>query len=424
MTWHDFISGAGGQRPMTAEDPDAGAFLPSLTQLRAFHEAASLASISRASEELRRSQSAVTQAIQRLEEDLGEPLFVRTSTGSYLTEAGQILFQRASNCFSRIETSILALRDDLGQADPQLAAVARRVTRSQIRALTAVHEYGSFAQAARHAQVSLTSLQRSARTLEKQLGRQLFNSTAFGIKTNKTGGKLAAELLLAMRELDWAAEEVRSRKGALRGTLLVGSLLLAGNPFVAIGLDRFVEDHPEARIRLIHGSYDELLAKLQGGSIDFLVGLLKNPPPVDDVVEEALASDPYVIVARRSHPLASKAKVTVDDLRAGEWIAPRPTAQRRSTFGTMFGDGEMPRYSIETHSLLTILVMLASRDRLALMTRSELAIDRRLGNVLVAIDFPLDEPPAQIGVTMRRDWEATRLQRTFLDFLRSSRIDD
>lgn len=394
--------------------------LPSLTQIRAFYEVARLASISKASDELRRSQSAVTQAIQRLEEELREDLFVRTSTGSYLTDAGAILYRRAGNCFSRIERAIADIILDGDTDAARAVSMAKRVTRAQVRALVTVHEHGSFVQAARHAQVSLTSLQRSARTLEKQLGSDLFSVTPHGARVNVKGTRLSSEFLLAAREFDYAQEEMESRRGELRGQLLVGSLLLAGNPFIAIAIDRFIADFPEARIRLVHGSYDELAAKLQGGAIDFLVGLLKNPPPFDDLKEEALGLDPYLIATARTHPLASKSEVSLGDLRAFEWIAPRPTAQRRNAFGDIFRDGALPRYSVETHSLLTILYLLARGQRIALLTRSELAIDQRLGNQLVALNFAVDKSPASLGVTTRLNWEPTNLQRTFLSYLRTT----
>jgi DNA-binding transcriptional LysR family regulator len=399
--------------------PTKRIFFPSLTQLRAFCEVARFASISRASEELGRSQSAVTQAIQNLEHELGVTLFARTSAGSYLTEPGQILSRRANKCFSRMEASLRDIMEGAAADDARIAAIVRRITGVQIRALTAVHEHGSFTQAARYVDVAITSLQRSARSLEKQVGRALFATTPYGIRTNKTGAKLSGDLLLAVRELEWAGEEISSQKGALRGQLLVGSLLQAGNPFVTIGLDRFISTHADVKIKLTHGSYDELLTKLRSGSIDFLVGLLKNPPPANDVVEESLGSDPYVIVVRRTHPLARKKRITLSDLRSFEWIAPRPSAQRRGPFEAIFKKGVPPLHSVETHSLLTILVLLGSGDRIALMTMSEFALDRQLGNQLVALDYPVNETPAEIGVTTRSDWEPTRLQRTFFDFLRS-----
>ena len=86
--------------------------------------------------------------------------------------------------------------------------------------------------------VSLASLHRAARTLEKQVSRKLFVKTAQGIATNADGAKLAIGLNLAIRELEWAYEEIQSETGALRGRLLVGSLLLAGSNYVSAGLDR------------------------------------------------------------------------------------------------------------------------------------------------------------------------------------------
>lgn len=127
---------------------------------------------------------------------------------------------------------------------------ARLVTRAQIPALSAVREHGAFAQASRHAQ---TSLHRSAGGLEKRIGAPLFTNAAEGIRTNKSGARLAGAFLPAVRELEWAGEEIRSQQGALRGRLLVGSLPLAGNQFIAARLDGFVSAHPDIRVQLTHG---------------------------------------------------------------------------------------------------------------------------------------------------------------------------
>ncbi|WP_372837154.1 LysR family transcriptional regulator, partial [Puniceibacterium confluentis] len=389
-------------------DPDREklqVFLPSLTQLRAFYEVARLTSISGAADYLRRSQSAVTQSVQKLESELGVTLFDRTSAGSYLTDMGRILESRIDRCFDRIRSAVEALLIENGDDPAPADAMARRITRAQILALTAVHEHGSFALAARHVQVSLTSLHRSARTLEKQLGRELLVNSAQGVTTNSVGGKLSNQLLLAIRELEWAAEEIRSQQGIYRGRIAVGTLLLAGNPFVAVRLDDFVTRHPGVLVQLIHGSYDELLAKLRGGSIDFLVGLLKNPPPTDDVAEEGLAKDPYVICVRNGHPLVARGSVRVEDLRAAEWISPRPSSLRRGTYEEIFSGGPLPESGVETHSLLTLLVLLERSDRMALMTRSELALNRRLGGQLTELGFAVDAVPPEIGITTRANWK-------------------
>ena len=392
-------------------------FFPSLTQLRAFSETARLGSISRASETLRRSQSAVTQAVQNLEAELDVALFARKRTGSYLTEMGEILQLRAEACFTRMEEAVQEALGDDSVLPSGASAIARRITKSQIMAIIAVNDYSSFAQAARHADVSITSLHRSARSLEQQIGRRLFRNTAQGATTNEAGYRLAANFQLAIKELEAAEQEIRFHKGMLQGRLLLGALMLAGSHFMANELSVFVPLYPRIKVSLFSGSYDVMLGKLRSGAIDFLVGLLKNPAPVDDVVEEILGYDPYVIAVGRQHPLAGKQNVKHADLVASEWIMSHGDAHRRTIVNKLL-NGATARYSIETHSLPTIFAFLASGDRMAILTRSELMLEERLGNPLVALNYVIDEPAAPIGVTLRKGWIPTRLQQEFLQFLR------
>ena len=62
-----------------------------LAELQTFLTVASERSFSRAAVKLHRTQPAVSQAIRRLEEEVDERLFDRTSKGGRLTEAGRIL---------------------------------------------------------------------------------------------------------------------------------------------------------------------------------------------------------------------------------------------------------------------------------------------------------------------------------------------
>ena len=57
-----------------------------LQDLQTFELVASERSFSKAAKKLRRTQPAVSQAIRRLEEELGERLFDRTSRNGTLTE--------------------------------------------------------------------------------------------------------------------------------------------------------------------------------------------------------------------------------------------------------------------------------------------------------------------------------------------------
>jgi len=85
-----------------------------INQLEVFLGVAHEKSFSRAAEALHRTQPAVSQAIRRLEAELGEPLFDRSSKDGTLTSAGRVLFdfaQQMMNLRRSAHTAIRELRD-------------------------------------------------------------------------------------------------------------------------------------------------------------------------------------------------------------------------------------------------------------------------------------------------------------------------
>jgi LysR family transcriptional regulator, transcription activator of glutamate synthase operon len=80
-----------------------------LRQLRAFVHVTHAGTFTRAAEELHVAQSAVSQAVGRLEAELGFELLRRTSRGVELTEAGTLVFERAREIVAGAD----AIRSDL-----------------------------------------------------------------------------------------------------------------------------------------------------------------------------------------------------------------------------------------------------------------------------------------------------------------------
>lgn len=80
-------------------------------RLRVFRAAAASKSFTRASEDLHLSQSTVSLHIQRLEQDLGSPLFLRVGRRVVLSEAGQILLDYSDRIFRDIKNAEMAVRE-------------------------------------------------------------------------------------------------------------------------------------------------------------------------------------------------------------------------------------------------------------------------------------------------------------------------
>jgi DNA-binding transcriptional LysR family regulator len=88
-----------------------------LAQLEVFLAVAREGRFSRAAEKLHRTQSAVSQSIHKLEEDIGESLLDRSSRDGRLTDAGRVLQEYAER--------LLNLRDDATGALAELRELQR-----------------------------------------------------------------------------------------------------------------------------------------------------------------------------------------------------------------------------------------------------------------------------------------------------------
>ena len=85
-----------------------------LSQLEVFLAVAHERRFSRAAEKLFRTQSAVSQTIHKLEEELGEPLFDRSSREGVLTDAGRVLQEYAEqllNLRNNAREALVELRE-------------------------------------------------------------------------------------------------------------------------------------------------------------------------------------------------------------------------------------------------------------------------------------------------------------------------
>lgn len=388
--------------------------VPSLSQLRAFVSVAESRSISRGAAQLARSQPAVTQAIANLESAFGVPLFLRQRSGLVLTDAGLTLHGRTHRYFTEVRGAVLACMAEDCTAS-RIDIIVNRLTKPLTTALLLIDEYGSIPRAAQLLHQREATLRKAVASLEAELGTKLFNRDFHGITTNHHGKLLAARLRLATRELESAREEVNARLGVENGRILAGAMMLAGNQLMTSTLERFLRSHAQASVSVMNASYDVLLDHLKRGSIDFVVGLQNRPSSEENVVERLIAADPFVLAVRRGHPLTARETVRKADLQQYDWVLSAPGAVRRDAFEMLFADTTKPIGRVETHSIVTILSLLANSDSIAILTESELQLDQQLGGRLEALHFGPLEPDSSIALTTRRGWLPTNLQAAFAE---------
>lgn len=357
------------------------------------------------------SQPAVTQAIAKLEAEAGTPLFQRTPQGLFPTQAGAVFRDRVWRALNRLDSA-------LADIAPRLAITA---TRAQLTALIATVEAQNFTLAARRLGIAQPTVHRAVTGIEGAVGRALFQRSPVGVAPTRQASALALAAQLAFAELDQAVAELAELQGREVGEIVIGSLPLARSHILPRALARFRRARPRQAIQIVDGIYADLLAGLRRGQIDLLIGALRDPLPVDDVVQERLFDDTLAILAGPGDPLLGDPAPQLAILRTRPWLVPRRGTPTRDQFETLFrrADLPLPDSIIETGSVIIMREMAQDGHHLACVSKAQAAREIERG-IVAELPFPGPPLPRPIGLTLRAGWQPTPAQQAMLDAIRAA----
>lgn len=354
------------------------------------------------------SQSALSQAVAKLEVAFAVQIFSRTSHGVAPTAAGRQLLNRTERAIAHFVEGL----PRTARAD-QYSAMGQHFSGVHVRGLLALAEVESFTHAAQRAGVSVPALHRAVRDLEKICGISLVESRGRGVGLTKAARKLVGGFTLGVSELQAALDD--SRRGNVK--LAIGAMALSRSVLLPATLAQLLETMPNAQIDIVEGSYLELVDLLRSGRIDVMVGALRENPP-RDLKQEALFSDKLTIVGRASHPLANK-KASFEDLASFPWIVARRASGLLERWRSLFDEADKPRPNapVQCGSSALIRGMLVRSNFLTLLSIDQVATEMSAGTI-VRINSTLPDTERLIGLITRKDWYPTQLHKSFIEFLR------
>lgn len=380
-----------------------------LRHLRLLLAVAETGSMSRAAARCHVTQPAVTQAITKLERLAGQALFIRRSAGMFATPAGEALVVRLRRAFDRLDTVMAELA-------PRLVMTA---TTAQLDALITSTEAESFSLAARRMGLAQPTVHRAIAQLETEAGRPLFERTANGVMVTRAAQALAMAARLAFSELEQAEVDLAELVGREVGRIVVGAMPLARSYLLPRAIARFRSRRPTLPVRALDGPYEDMMAGLRRGEVDFLVGALRDPAPIDDIEQIRLFDDTLVMVARPDHPLAGQSGLDAAALAHFPMVAAAERTPARRAFDRIFASvGGPPQSLLETGSMVLMRELLRVSDHVGCISRLQVATEIELG-ALCLLDLNLPETIRPIGLSQRRDWLPTRAQADFLAELRA-----
>ncbi|WEJ99585.1 MAG: LysR family transcriptional regulator [Candidatus Sphingomonas phytovorans] len=387
-----------------------------LRHLRALSAIAAHRSMNAAAQAVNLSQPALTQGLAKLERQLGVPLFDRHPDGVSPTEAGVLMADRATTA---VEYLTVATKPALRRGGRGFARPEQLMTASQLHALLALADAGSFVGAAAATGLSQPSLHRAVRDLEQICGVALAERRGRGVVLTTMGRRLTRGVRLAAQELAAGIAEAAGEQDS--GRIAIGAMPLSRALILPAAIAAFVQGSPRALVDVAEGSWRELVEPLRDGVIDLMIGALRDetPPGLD---QRALFTDRLVVIGRAGHPLAGKPVVTLDDLSRYGWIVGQADTPLRGHWNALFAGRPMPDAPIECGSVMVIRGVLRGSDLLTLLSPDQVAMEIR-GGILAAISRPLDHGVRTIGITTRTGWRPTAAQRRFIALLQTAVSD-
>jgi len=382
-----------------------GTSLLNLRRIKSFLHTARHSSVSRAAEELNRSQSAVSRSIRELENELGVPLFDRSVNGVTLTVFGKAMFERGEyveRVFVQAREAMLATETGGRQVRENSPVFRMDISGRRLAGFIALAEQQNFTRAAARLGTTTAAIRITIREMETALGIPLFDKGPWGMMPTAHGRTLYKYARLAGNELRRATDDIASLSGVKQGRVCVGTMAFSQTRILPIAINTLLAEHPNIRLSTVEGPYDSLITSLLCGDLDFLLGALRAPEPEEGLKQEVLLEDNLSLIVRIGHPLLSQERIRAGDLQDYGWVLPPVDAPARQLFEEACKTMplSLPVDIVETRSHSITRGLLMESDRISVLSRHQIYYEEQF-NLMRILPLELEGTTRPIGVTSR-----------------------
>ncbi|MFK8054338.1 MAG: LysR family transcriptional regulator [Woeseiaceae bacterium] len=238
----------------------------------------------------------------------------------------------------------------------------------QLNHFVAVFERKNLSKAAEAIPLSQPALTRSMKTLEDQLGVELFERHARGATPTAAGERLYHHAKSILAECARAKRDASQPIGQLSGTVSIGIGALFATRIFNEMISTFCKKHPKVKVEVHQGYYEDLVSLLDLGQIEvaFINFPLLSLPETMEF--EPLLELRTSVFAAAGHPAAEESEPSIESLRDYLWATvdqPHATDVLDSMF--ISESVAAPRPSVKANSLTLIKSLVLSGDFVGLL---------------------------------------------------------
>ena len=290
----------------------------------------------------------------------------------------------------------------------------KHATLRQLKVFESVARHLSFTRAAEELHLTQPAVSTQVRKLEEHAGLALFEQFGKKIYLTAAGAELLDISRGIIHQFEVAENAMTQFKGVSGGKLNV-AVISAGDYFFPRMLVEFIGRHQGVVLNFTVHNREGLLAHMSANLTD--LAIMVRPPHELDVISEAFAPHPYVIVAAPGHALVGQIAIPMERLMREPFVVREKGSDTWQSMRQGFG-AHLDRLNIalEITSTETIKQAVMAGLGIGFLSAHTIAQELRVGSLKV---LDVDGFPLMLNwyVVHRRQKRLPPVAQAFKDFL-------
>ena len=213
----------------------------------------------------------------------------------------------------------------------------------QLAHFLAVAEDRHFTRAAARVHLTQSSLSSSIRSLERELGSELFVRSTRQVELTEAGRALIPAARRAVAASEEARDAVAGVRGLVRGQLTIGAIQVRELNIPAL-LARYHRRHPAVTLRLRHASVTSLVQSTADGELDLAIVDLPLGPQANRVQAHPLETESLLLAVSADDPLATRRRIRLAELADRDFVEYRADSSLRASIDKACRDAGLQRH--------------------------------------------------------------------------------
>jgi LysR family hydrogen peroxide-inducible transcriptional activator len=230
----------------------------------------------------------------------------------------------------------------------------------QLQYFTTIATLGGFRRAADDLAVPQATLSQQIKSLERELGIQLFERSGRGLSLTEAGHAFRKQAERILVDVKIANEQMQEFAQLDRGHLVLGTVPSSG-VLVQI-LAEFMRRYPHVDVTLVERTSGPLLKLLESSEIDvaWLIAPAGAVAPPPGICVRPLYERDLVVIVPPNHRLAAETSVTLEQIASERLILPSPEETARTIVdGAFRAAGLEPSVCFEVTDPTTMVALAA-----------------------------------------------------------------